>query len=79
MARTANEEHFEAGKFKQNIKITMTVYVLNFTYKSYMPYTYHINSVEAIIEHQKFIPTSRALSTVALLCYVKIRENNLLQ
>ena len=44
-----------------------------------MPYTYQINSVEAIIEHQKFIPTSRALTMVALLCYVKIRENNLLQ
>ena len=69
------KRHFEAGKPKQKIKITMTDISCEFIYKNYMTYTYYINLVEAIIRHQKFLLTCRELPTVALSHHVKIREN----
>ena len=67
--------HFEAGKLKQEIKITVIDVSCKFIYKNYMTYTYYINLVEAIIRHQKFLLTCRELPTIALSYHVKIREN----
>ena len=39
-----------------------------------MTYTYYINLVETIINHQKFRLICRELPTVALSNHVKIRE-----
>ena len=78
MAIRANKGHFEAGKFKQKIKITMIDISCKFyEQKLHDKYILYESLVEAIIGHQKFLQSSafRVAYRVALSYHVKIREN----